>query len=120
MLCTPASSAPSERAFSAGGLIASQQRASISPADVDSIIFLNKNLKSLAAIDGIKLTSNDTNMVFIELPSQQVGVQLAASLARDGVKVLGGKRMRLVTHLDVSEQDIDAAVGLFRKHITAG
>lgn len=47
VLCVPASSASSERNFSSGGLVASQQRAALSPANVDAIIFLQKNMEHL-------------------------------------------------------------------------
>lgn len=47
VLCTPSTSTPAERVFSAGGLIASQQRAALSPENVDALIFLNKNMALL-------------------------------------------------------------------------
>ena len=42
-LCIPASSVPSERVFSAAGLLVSKLRASLSPTNIDAAIFLNKN-----------------------------------------------------------------------------
>jgi len=71
----------------------------------------------LRAIDGIRILSNDTNMVFLELPSQEIGVQLARNLAEQDVTVIGGKAMRLVTHLDVTAKDIDKVLGLVRKYL---
>lgn len=47
ILCVQATSTPSERVFSAGGLIVNQQRATLSPANVDAIVFLNKNREYL-------------------------------------------------------------------------
>ena len=41
----PGTSVPSERVFSAAGEIVSAQRASLSPANVDLLIFLKANLK---------------------------------------------------------------------------
>lgn len=70
--------------------------------------------ESLAAIDQVEVLSNQTNMIFIGLPSREAGEQLAASVAEHGVKVIGGQRMRLVTHLDISEEDIDTVTRLFR------
>ena len=71
--------------------------------------------EALAEIDGVTVFSNQTNMVFIETPSLEVGQQLAEFLLEQGVKVIGGKRMRLVTHLDISEADIDKVTGLFHE-----
>ena len=51
VLSVPASLASSERAFSAGGLITCQQRASLSPANLDAIVFLNKNMPFLFNMD---------------------------------------------------------------------
>ena len=43
-LCTPATSVPSGRVFSAAGIIVSKRRCSLLPENVNSLIFLNKNL----------------------------------------------------------------------------
>lgn len=69
--------------------------------------------ESLQAIDEVDVQSNQTNMVFIGLPSRETGEQLAASLVKQGIKLIGGQRMRLVTHLDVSEQDVDRVIDSF-------
>lgn len=45
-LCTPATSVPAERIFSAAGLTVNQQRCSLSPENVDMLIFLQKKLTS--------------------------------------------------------------------------
>ena len=47
ILCTPSSSTPAERVFSASGLVASQQRAALKPENVDALVFLNKNTAML-------------------------------------------------------------------------
>lgn len=70
--------------------------------------------EGLSAIEGITLRGCNTNMVFIELPSRELGVQLASRLAEQGVKVIGGKSMRLVTHLEVNAKDIDNVIELMR------
>ena len=47
ILCTPATSTPLERAFSKAGNLISAKRASLKPAKVDMVLFLNKNLFQL-------------------------------------------------------------------------
>jgi threonine aldolase len=71
--------------------------------------------ESLAEIDEVEVLSNQTNMVFIGLPSRESGEQLAASVAEQGIKIIGGQRIRLVTHLDIAESEIDTVARLFRE-----
>ena len=71
--------------------------------------------QAMSEIDAITLISSQTNMVFIELPDEDIGVKLGQFLAERGVNVLGGKRMRLVTHLDISAADTDTVIALFRE-----
>lgn len=71
--------------------------------------------QALSEIDAITLISSQTNMVFIELSDDDIGVKLGQFLAERGVNVLGGKRMRLVTHLDISAADTDTVIFLFRE-----
>lgn len=46
-LCIPASSSPSERAFSTGGNVVTCQRASLKPEAVDRLVFLSHNMKKM-------------------------------------------------------------------------
>lgn len=128
LLCGPAALIKSARRWRkmAGG---SMRQAGILAAAMDYALDNNverlqvdhDNAKRLAdglrAIDGIRILSNDTNMLFLELPSQELGVQLARNLAEQGVTVIGGKTMRLVTHLDVTAADVDKVVGLVREFL---
>ena len=88
--------------------------------NVDRLKSDHENAKRLAqalsGLDSITLISNQTNMVFIELADEDTGAQLAQFLARRGVKTLGGKRMRLVTHLDISAEDTETVIALFREY----
>ena len=46
-LAIPGSSVPSERLFSKAGELISENRSQLKPKNVDTILFLNKNLKVL-------------------------------------------------------------------------
>ena len=67
----------------------------------------------LAQLPGLQVEPAQTNMVFVRVPAQkQAG--LPEYLLRQGVLVLPGARMRLVTHLDVDREGIDRALAAFR------
>ncbi len=65
----------------------------------------------LAQIDGLEvdLASVKTNMVFVSLASPTAGL-LADYLKQRGILIPGGDTIRLVTHLDVSKEDINTVV----------
>ena len=70
----------------------------------------------LAAIDGVKIDSCATNMVFVRLDDEVLGERpgLREGLADRGVLTRwDGPQSRLVTHLDVSAADIETAVDAF-------
>jgi threonine aldolase len=63
---------------------------------------------------GLKVDPVQTNMVFVHVPRESVAA-LAEHLAAQGIKVLPGAKMRLVTHLDVDAAGIDRAVSAFAR-----
>ena len=67
--------------------------------------------EGLAAMPGIEVDHHpaQTNMVFAEIAGGR-GPALAAHLDQRGVRVVPGDVMRLVTHLDVSADDIEAVL----------
>ena len=67
--------------------------------------------EGLARIDGLHCDPNvvHTNMVFVTLDTADPA-DFVAHMARHGVKLSPGKPMRLVTHLDISSDDIDRIV----------
>ncbi len=72
--------------------------------------------EGLAAIEGVKIDSCATNMVFIRLDEGLLDERgdLAEALAGRGVQTdWKGPRSRLVTHLDVSATDIETTIGTF-------
>jgi threonine aldolase len=56
-----------------------------------------------------------TNMVFVQLPDADVQ-PLSEHLKRHAVAVLPGRRMRLVTHLDVDAAGVERAVAAFSEY----
>jgi threonine aldolase len=74
----------------------------------------HRNAERLAAgLRGLDLpVEQHTNMVFVRIAPERVE-RLAAHLKSQGIAVLPGPRMRLVTHLDVDAAGIDRAVAAF-------
>jgi threonine aldolase len=71
----------------------------------------------LAEIAGYRVEYDEaqTNMVFVSPPADRVpGLQ--AYLAEHQVLILGGSRIRLVTHLDISREDIEAVIELVKSY----
>jgi len=72
--------------------------------------------EGLAAIDGVKIDSCATNMVFVRLDDEALGERpdLREDLAGRGIVTRwNGSQSRLVTHLDVSAADIETAIDAF-------
>ncbi len=74
--------------------------------------------EGLAAIDGPAAVVAHTNMVFFDLDAGHVA-PLAAWLRERGVIALTGRRVRLVTHLDVDDAGIERALSAFRAYFAA-
>ena len=74
--------------------------------------------EAVSGLDAVTLLSNQTNMVFIELADEDTGAQFGQFLAERGINALGGKRMRLVAHLGISEQDTDAVIASLEEYFT--
>lgn len=79
----------------------------------------------LASIDGVRIdpVRVKTNLVFFEIePGCGLAIQLASALKEQGILVgpMGGQRLRAVTHLDVTADDIPAAVDVVRRCMETG
>jgi threonine aldolase len=72
----------------------------------------------LAGIEGLEVEPPQTNMVFARVAAGRAA-GLAEHLRREGVLVLPGARLRLVTHLDVDRQGIEHALRAFRAFFSA-
>ena len=67
--------------------------------------FLADGLRAL----GLPVEPPQTNMVYVKLPAAKLG-DLANHLTANGILASLGERTRLVTHLDVSREDLDAVL----------
>lgn len=79
----------------------------------------------LSSIEGIRIDPErvKTNLVFFEIDAGcGLGIQLASALKEQGVCVgpMGGQRLRAVTHLDVTADDIANAVDVVRRCMKIG
>jgi threonine aldolase len=67
----------------------------------------------LGSIEALTLTAPQTNILFVDVPATDVAA-LQAHLDAAGVLAFVGTRTRLVTHLDVSREDVERVVDLFQ------
>jgi threonine aldolase len=100
--------------IAAAGLFALEHNTRRLQADHDHARLL---AEGLAEIDGYKVEYDQaqTNMVFVSPPPDKVA-GLQDYLRTNQVQILGGSRIRLVTHLDISREDIQTVIALFKSH----
>ena len=67
----------------------------------------------LQGVAGLTVEPVETNMVWLTL-TPELGRRLTPALAEKGVLVTGSARVRLVTHLQVSDADVDAAIAAIK------
>lgn len=62
--------------------------------------------EQLVTISQLQVEPAHTNMLYVNFASQEIGLQAGVYLQTKGICISGGKRVRLVTHLDISRHDI--------------
>jgi len=67
--------------------------------------------RGLAAVSGLGVDAQavQTNMVFVDIPAQRADALRSYLLTR-GIRIGSGSRVRMVTHLDIAEPDVDTVV----------
>ena len=70
--------------------------------------------EGLQGLPGVTVQMPQTNMVFIDLPRERAAAAVAM-LKEQGVLSTGLYQLRLVTHLDVNDEQIDLAVAALRR-----
>jgi threonine aldolase len=73
----------------------------------------------LEGLPGVRVQPPQTNMVFVSLAPEH-GADIVERLRRAGLLCTGLYDLRLVTHLDVTRDDIDRAIDIFRTTLTGG
>ena len=74
--------------------------------------------QGLKGIDSIQVSAHYTNMVFVQVLQEHCG-PLEASLREQGILVQIQPLTRLVTHLDVSTQEIDRVIAAIKQFFKA-
>ena len=99
--------------LAAAGLYALAHNIERLQQDHDNARLLAEGLEAIDALE-VEYDLPQTNMVFVTLPEEAVG-RLQAHLKGNGVLVASGRRVRLVTHLDVSQEDVQTVVSLAKQ-----
>ncbi|MFC5548661.1 low-specificity L-threonine aldolase [Massilia aerilata] len=68
----------------------------------------------LAQIEQLRVTTPQTNIFYVEIPEAAVA-GLREHLTRQGIRASIGTHTRLVTHLDVSKQDVQKTINAFKE-----
>lgn len=80
----------------------------------DDHVLAQRLAQGLQGIEGLRVRSAQTNIVFVDVANGQ-GAALLAYLAQHGVLATGLIGLRFVTHLDVDVAGIDHAVACIRR-----
>lgn len=67
----------------------------------------------LAGIDGLTVTTPQTNIFYVDMPAAACE-PLRQALARERIRASIGPHTRLVTHLDVSAEDVERTIAAFK------
>ena len=70
--------------------------------------------EGLQGLHGVTVQMPQTNMVFIDLPRERAAATVA-TLREQGLLSTGLYQLRLVTHLDVNDEQIDQAIAALRR-----
>jgi threonine aldolase len=95
--------------LAAAGLYALTHHVERLAEDHDNAEYLAAHLRAL----GLAVSPPQTNIVYVDLPPRQVEA-LQAHLTKNGVAATVASHMRLVTHLDLPREKIDAVIRVFR------
>ena len=69
----------------------------------------------LSGMSELQVSEANTNMLYVEFPSLDVGERAGQFLREHGILISAAKRVRLVTHLDISANDIERFVVVLKQ-----
>lgn len=101
--------------LAAAGIYALEHNVQRLAEDHTNALYLAQGLE---AIPGLAVQMSQTNIVYVDLPLQCLS-GLAAALHESGIIASVNAHMRLVTHKDVSRQDIAYVIEVFARGIGA-
>lgn len=104
--------------LAAAGKLALTEQVQRLSEDHDNAAYLAHQLAELSEFD-VDLTAVQTNMLFAKLAPQVDADLLAKHCRAEGILISPGRTIRLVTHKDVSRQDIDKVLRVMKQHFTA-
>ena len=81
--------------------------------DHDNAQWLANALKARCEHSDIVVSEARTNMVYLTLPSLELAQSLKHFMEQHHIKIGAAKKLRLVTHLDISRDDLERFVALF-------
>ncbi|MCF6179582.1 MAG: low-specificity L-threonine aldolase [Geopsychrobacter sp.] len=95
--------------MAAAGIYALENNIERLKEDHQNAELLAAGLRGIDALD-VQREEHQTNMVFIQLPAER-SEALQAYLSTQQILIGAGERVRLVTHLDVTADDVERVVG---------
>ncbi len=100
--------------LAAAGLYALNNNVSRLADDHENARLLANGLKKATPLD-VKFDDNQTNMVFVTIPEEDVK-PLNKKLKKNNILISAGTDLRLVTHLDIQKEDIETLIHIFKKY----
>lgn len=98
--------------LAAAGLYALEHNVARLKEDHDNAVWLGDKLASM----GVELLNQHTNMLFVKIPQEKVE-SLKSWMLSNGILINVGPVTRIVTHLDISRQDLHRVVAHWQAFI---
>jgi len=102
--------------LAAAGIYALSKNIERLQVDHDHASMLAGALQKIDALQ-VEYAPAQTNMVFVTIPEKSVG-RLQSHLLENGILIAAGRRIRMVTHLDIEEQDITKVISFIRSYFS--